>query len=48
MLLHLAKVHYSLNNKDIADTFTTKAEALVKNNQEKKALKKMQTLLAQT
>lgn len=48
MLLHLAKVHYSLKNKDIADTFTKKAEALVKNNQEKKALAKMQTLLAQS
>lgn len=47
MLLHLAKVHYSLNNKEIADTFTKKAEALVKNNQEKKALQKMQLLLAQ-
>lgn len=48
MLLHLAKVHYSLNNKEIADTFTKKAEALVKNNQEKKALEKMKVLLAQT
>jgi tetratricopeptide (TPR) repeat protein len=47
MLLHLAKVHYSLNNKDIADTFTKKAETLVKNNQEKKALEKMKILLAQ-
>ena len=47
MLLHLAKVHYSLNNKDIADTFTKKAEALVKNNHEKKALEKMKLLLAQ-
>jgi len=47
MLLHLAKVHYSLNNKEIADTFTKKAEAVVKNNHEKKALKKMQLLLAQ-
>jgi tetratricopeptide (TPR) repeat protein len=47
MLLHLAKVHYSLNNKEIADTFTKKAETLVKNNQEKKALEKMKILLAQ-
>lgn len=47
MLLHLAKVHYSLNNKEIADTFTQKASLLVKNNQEKKALAKMQLLLAQ-
>jgi len=48
MLLHLAKVHYSLNNKEFADIFTKKAEKLVKNNQEKKALAKMQLLLAQT
>jgi tetratricopeptide (TPR) repeat protein len=47
MLLHLAKVHYKLNNKEIADTFTQKASALVKNNQEKKALHKMQRLLTQ-
>ena len=47
MLLHLAKVHYSLNNKEIADTFTKKAQDLVKNNHEKKALHKMQLLLAQ-
>jgi predicted Zn-dependent protease len=47
MLLHLAKLHYSLNNKEIADTFTKKAEFLVKNNQEKKALEKMKLLLAQ-
>ncbi len=47
MLLHLAKVHYSLNNKEFADTFTKKAEVAIKNNQEKKALKKMQLLLAQ-
>lgn len=47
ILLHLAKVHYSLNNKEIADTFTKKAEILVKNNQEKKALEKMKLLLAQ-
>ena len=45
MLLHLAKVHYSLNNTEIADTFTQKAEVLVKNNQEKKALEKMKVLL---
>jgi tetratricopeptide (TPR) repeat protein len=47
MLLHLAKVHYSLNNKEIADTFTQKAALLVKNNQEKKALEKMKLLLTQ-
>ncbi len=47
MLLHLAKVHYALNNKDVAGTFTQKAEPLVKNKQEKKALHKMQLLLAQ-
>ncbi len=47
MLLHLAKVHYKLNNKEIADTFTKKAESFVRNNQEKKALHKMQLLLAQ-
>lgn len=45
MLLHLAKVHYALNNKEIADTFTKKAQATVKSNPEKKALHKMQLLL---
>lgn len=48
MLLHLAKIHYALNNKENADTFTKKAEVLVKNNQEKKALAKMQQLLTKT
>jgi len=48
MLLHLAKVHYALNNRENADTFTKKAQHLVKNNHEKKALHKMQLLLAQT
>jgi tetratricopeptide (TPR) repeat protein len=48
ILLHLAKVHYALNNKENADTFTKKAQTLVKNNHEKKALHKMQLLLAQT
>jgi tetratricopeptide (TPR) repeat protein len=48
MLLHLAKVHYSLNNKEFADVFTKQAEAFVKNNHEKKALYKMQLLLDQT
>ncbi len=47
ILLHLAKVHYSLDNKEFADTFTKKAETLVKNNKEKKALEKMKLLLAQ-
>lgn len=45
MLLHLAKVNYALNNKENADIFTQKAQPLVKNNHEKKALKKMQLLL---
>ena len=48
ILLHLAKVHYALNNKENADTFTKKAQYLVKDNHEKKALHKMQLLLAQT
>jgi tetratricopeptide (TPR) repeat protein len=48
MMLHLAKVHYALNNKENADIITKKAQALVKNNHEKKALEKMQLLLAQT
>lgn len=47
IFLHLAKVHYSLNNKEIADVFTKKAEVLVANSQEKKALEKMKLLLAQ-
>jgi len=47
MLLHLAKVHYSLDNKEFADTFTKKAEALVTNNKEKQALEKMKLLLVQ-
>jgi tetratricopeptide (TPR) repeat protein len=46
MLLHLAKVHYALNNKENADIFTQKAQTLIKNNHEKKALHKMQLLLA--
>jgi len=46
MLLHLAKVHYALNNKENADTFTKKAHAVVKNCHEKKALNKMELLLA--
>jgi len=48
ILLHLAKVHYALNNKEQADTLTQQAKAIVKNNHEKKALKKMQLLLAHT
>lgn len=48
MMLHLAKVHYALNNKENADIFTKKAQALINNNHEKKALEKMQLLLAQT
>jgi len=48
MLLHLAKVHYALNNTENADTFTKKAQPLVKNNYEKKALQKMQLRLTQT
>lgn len=48
MLLHLAKVHYALNNKENADIFTKKAEQFVKNDHEKKAFAKMQLLLAQT
>lgn len=46
ILLHLAKVHYALNNKEIADTFTKKAQNVVKNFHEKKALNKMELLLA--
>ena len=46
MLLHLAKVHYKLNNKEFADTFTKKAQAAVKNSHEKKELNKMELLLA--
>jgi tetratricopeptide (TPR) repeat protein len=45
MLLHLAKVHYALDNKQEADTFVKKAELLVKNNHEKKALEKMKKIL---
>lgn len=48
MLLHLAKVHYALNNTENADTFTKKAEPLVKNSYEKKILQKMQLRLTQT
>ena len=48
ILLHLAKVHYALNNTEDADTFTKKAQPFVKNNHEKKALHKMQLLLTQT
>ena len=48
MLLHLAKIHYSLNNKEAADSFTKKAEALVKNNREKRSLEKMQLRLSHT
>ncbi|HEX4068760.1 MAG TPA: hypothetical protein VHX42_01555 [Candidatus Babeliales bacterium] len=46
ILLHLAKVHYALNNKENADIFTQKAHALAKNDHEKKAVEKMQLLLA--
>jgi len=46
MLLHLAKVHYALNDTHNADIFTQKALPLVKNSHEKKALNKMQLLLA--
>jgi len=48
MLIHLAKVHYALNNKENADIFTQKAQALAKNNYEKKAIGKMQQRLTQT
>jgi tetratricopeptide (TPR) repeat protein len=48
ILLHLAKVHYALNNKENADIFTQKAHALTKNSHEKKAVKKMQLLLTHT
>jgi tetratricopeptide (TPR) repeat protein len=48
ILLHLAKVHYALNNKENADIFTQKAHALVKNSHEKKSVEKMQLLLTQT
>ena len=48
MLLHLAKVHYALNNLENAGIFTKKAQPLVKNNYEKKALQKMQQRLTQT
>ncbi len=48
MLLHLAKVHYALDNKENADIFTKKAEPLAKNNHEKKAIEKMQLLLTHT
>ena len=46
MLLHLAQVNYALNNKEIADNLTKKAHVLVKNYHEKKALNKMELLLA--
>ncbi len=45
MLLHLAKVHYSLNNKENAHALTKKAQLLAKNYHEKKALNKMELLL---
>ena len=45
MLLHLAQVNYALNNKENADIFTKKAQPLVTNSHEKKALQKMQLLL---
>lgn len=48
ILLHLAKVHYALNNKENADIFTQKAQALAKNSYEKKTIEKMQHLLAHT
>lgn len=48
ILLHLAKVHYALNNKENADIFTQKAQAIVKNSHEKKAVEKMQLLLTHT
>ena len=48
MLLHLAEVHYALNNKENADIFTQKAQALAKNDYEKKAIQKMQQRLTQT
>jgi tetratricopeptide (TPR) repeat protein len=48
ILLHLAKVHYALNNKENADIFTQKAHAVAKNDHEKKAVEKMQLLLART
>lgn len=47
MLIHLAKVHYALNNKENADIFTQKAQALAKNSYEKKAIEKMQHRLTQ-
>ncbi len=46
MLLHLAKVHYALENKENADIFIKKAEPFAKNNHEKKTIEKMQLLLA--
>ncbi|HLJ31396.1 MAG TPA: hypothetical protein VKU36_03080 [Candidatus Babeliales bacterium] len=48
MLLHLAKVYYALNNKENADIFTQKAQALTKNSYEKKAIEKMQHRLTPT
>jgi tetratricopeptide (TPR) repeat protein len=48
ILLRLAKVHYALNNKENADIFTQQAQALAKNSHEKKAVEKMQLLLAHT
>ena len=47
ILLHLAKVHYALNNKEIAGTFTQKAQALAEHDCEKKSLIKMNLRLAQ-
>ena len=46
MLLHLAEIEYALGSAQAADTLIKKAEALIKNNHEKQAFKKMQTLLA--
>jgi tetratricopeptide (TPR) repeat protein len=48
ILLHLAQVNYALNNKENADIFTKKAQPIVKNKKQKKALHKMQLLLTQT
>lgn len=48
MLLHLAKVHHALNNNENAGIFTQKAYALAKNNNEKKAIEKMQQRLTHT
>ena len=38
----MAKVHYTLDNKQEANALTQKAQTFVKGNHEKEALKKME------